>query len=320
MKQWRLATLGDWDNYLSYFLFGTMQGAILNGAWHRPIPFFNHPINFIKEQIMWFKPHAILSHMIFQGKGHHNRDDVFQMLRDVRRQGTKIIYHAGDPRSVPRYIGPINDIVDFALCNHLLLKEYSEIWKVPCFHWPYMALYQKDIGEFDRNYACGMAFTGAIDGGKHHGPRSNFIRRIKERLDIRTFPTPETGNTRFQTAELSTSAKSVLGVQMGLDIPGYLDVRPFQYIGAGALYFHDRCKSMNQFFKEGIHYIGYERDNSMDLINQWNYYVRENPSAGNLIKQQGFAYCQKYHDTRERVRAVLDILEGKEYKIHYLET
>jgi hypothetical protein len=30
MKQLRIATIGDWDKFFSYYLEGTMQGSILN--------------------------------------------------------------------------------------------------------------------------------------------------------------------------------------------------------------------------------------------------------------------------------------------------
>ena len=57
MKQLRIATLGDWNNYLSYFLMGTMEGAVRNGAWFRPVSLFGQSLEQIEDQIFFFKTH-----------------------------------------------------------------------------------------------------------------------------------------------------------------------------------------------------------------------------------------------------------------------
>jgi len=180
-----------------------------------------------------------------------------------------------------------------------------------------MALYQKDIADFDPRYACKMAFTGELSSSQHHAPRTKFIQELKNKIDIKIFPTPETGNTRFQTAELAASADSILGMQMGTNIPLYLDVRPWQYSGAGALYFHDRCKAMDTFFKPDYHYISYERNNANHLMEQYNKYVL-NKEEGSKIRKQGFEFCQKYHSTQQRVQMIIDYFEGKDLQPIYL--
>ena len=130
-----------------------------------------------------------------------------------------------------------------------------------------MCFYQKELADIDKTYKCNMAFTGGLDNSVHHQERKNFINGLKP-IGIKLFPTAETGNTRFQTAELASSASSVLGVQMGKDIKGYQDVRPFQYIGAGALYYHDKHPSIDMFFEDGKHYISYKTNDARDLISK----------------------------------------------------
>jgi hypothetical protein len=162
-----------------------------------------------------------------------------------------------------------------------------------------------------------LAFAGSLEDNQHHGPRAKFIQHLKSKVSIKTFPSPESGNTRFQTPELAASAKGVLGFQMGLDVQGYQDVRPFQNIGAGALYFHDIHPSMNQFFTNGVHYVGFERDNIDDFYNKWQYYM-ENPTKAIKIRNEGFKYCQEHHSSKERISQVINILEDKKYKIKYI--
>lgn len=309
MKQWRICVLGDWDRYMSHFLYGCLEGAIRNGAWARPVPLFGHDLGQIEKQIIEFKPHVVLCHMIFNQKP-HNRDHVFGMLKRVRYKGSRVVYHLGDARKESRYPHDISDIVDMALLNSGLTREYSETWKVPVYHWPYMCLYQKHIAEPCDEFRHAVVFTGMLASDRHHGPRTEFISQLSKRIDIKCYPTGESGNTRFQTAEVAASAKAVLGYQMGLDVSLYTDVRPFQYIGAGALYFHDKCEAMDRFFIDGEHYISFERGSVDSFLDKFQYYM-DRPKKQSYIRHYGFYFCQNFHSTKERIRFVMDVLEGK---------
>lgn len=319
-KQYRVCCLGDYDSYYSYFLYGVMEGAIRNGYWFRPVPLYNHLLDFIFEQVQWFRPHVLFCHTIFNRRP-HNREEVLERLRDLRvNLGVKVVYHAGDARRYPRYPKDISESVDIALLNNSLTDEFSDIWRIPTIHWPYMALHQSDISSPSLIYESEVAFTGYLGDSDHHEPRSKFIAKLREFVPVKIFPTEETGNTRFQTAELSSSAKAVLGFQMGLDIPGYLDVRPWQYIGSGALYFHDRCDSMDLFFRDGEHYVAFDRDNPKDFVDKFEFYTKKKPSLGEKIRKEGFEYCQTFHDTTCRIKSVINVLEGKPYRLWSLES
>jgi hypothetical protein len=266
------------------------------------------------------KPDIILCHMIF-GQPYHNYDRMYDMLKRVKKEfGTYLIYHAGDARTQPRKPQDISDLVDFALCNHGLLKEYENYLNIPCFHWPYGCLQQDNIAEINTDFERDWIFTGGTGQNKHHSSRANLIQRMKQRkLDILVLPEEKRHiiNTMYLTPEIASSARAILGVQMGTDIPLYQDVRPFQYIGAGALYFHDRHPNMDYFFEPGKHYVPYERDNLDHLIQQWQYYVVDNPDKGKKIRMYGFQFCQHYHSMKERMKMVIDICEGKEINTDY---
>jgi len=328
MKQLRAVILGDFANYLSYFTYGALEGAIRCGVWTRPVYLFNQTLDKIESQIDFMKPHFILMHCVFNRfppggnlKTHpHYREQVFDLLRKIKKKyGTKIIYHMGDARTEPRYSYDISDFIDFALINHNLTKKFSDIWKIPCFHWPYMCLYQCTISDQDSKFKCVLAFTGLLGDNEHHFSRNQFIQKLRDKLNIKIFPNQETGNTRFQTADLASSAKAVLGYQMGKNIPLYLDVRPWQYIGAGALYFHDKCDAMDYFFEDNKHYVSYERDDIDSFMEKYNYYIDKYPGKGNKIRGEGFLYCQKHHSTKERIQSVLNLLRDKEYFLEYLK-
>lgn len=319
MKQYRVVGLGNYIDYYSYFLYGIMEGTVQNNHLFRSVPLFGQSLTQVKQQVLWFKPHLILCHMIFN-KQPHNMSTVFEMLRDFRKHGIKIGYHAGDARPQPRYSGRIDHLVDFALCNHNLMESYSNIWKIPCYYWPYQCLSQPDADFVDqvKIFKKQLVFTGSLQSNVHHAPRAAFINKLKSKMDIAVYPTPESGNTRFRTAEVAASANGVLGFQMGLDIPGYIDVRPWQYIGAGALYFHDSHGNIERFFRNKVHYLSFKRDDVNDFLRTYDYYVNQFPEKAMEIKRQGLEYGQKYHSSKERMAAVFSMLEGKGYYIYAL--
>ena len=135
---------------------------------------------------------------------------------------------------------------------------------------------------------------------------------------MKVYPTPETGNTRFLTAELSSSSDGVLGMQMGNNIPLYQDVRPFQYIGSGSLYYHDQCDAIDIFLEPHVHYVPYKRNDVGSLKEQFDEYTK-NKEKGDKIRQEGFKFCQRYHSTKERIKSVFNYFEGKDTLPIYLK-
>jgi hypothetical protein len=289
-----------------------MEGAIRNGAWFRPIDLFTNSLDGIREQINFFKPHILFCHCIFNEKGSHKRDHVFQLLSELKKSGIFIFYHAGDARKVPRYPHDISGFVSAALCNTSMLKEYSDVWKIPCHRWPYPCLYQTEIIDHPvLEYACDLAFTGMLSDtpGHVHEERSKFVKAIRDAgIDIKIFPNEQTGNTRFQTAELARSAGAILSVQMGSDIPGYIDVRPFQYIGAGGLFLHDSGTSTEEFFNPGEHFLTYSHLDLSDIFIKLRY-IKEHPSDIARVRESGFRFCQEHHGTSKRVADAIRIFE-----------
>jgi hypothetical protein len=304
-RPYRFVILGNVQKYYSHFLCGSMEGAIRCGGWAKTVQLVDRQVKDIRDEIDFMKPDFIIGHMFFGPL----RMDVLHMFAEVRRKyGTKVIYHMGDAREIPRYPHPIHDFVDLGLVNHGDYEKFSHIWNIPCIHWPYMCFYQEDIADIDPRYICDMAFTGDLSEVKHHGPRAQFIKKIKNLINIKVFPTPETGNTRFQTAELSSSAKAVLGMQMGTNIPLYQDVRPFQYCGSGAIYLHDQCEAMDVFFEPEVHYVPYKINDAKSLKEQYDKFTR--PEFSDRIRRQAFEFCQKHHSTKQRIESIIRYFEG----------
>jgi len=216
----------------------------------------------------------------------------------------------GDARKEPRYPHDISHIVDIGLVNNGELDRWSGIWHVPCYHWPYAALYQTEINSFDQRFESGVVFTGGLGGNEHHAARAGFVDQLKKEVPVKIYPDEQWGNSRFLTAEVAASSEAVLGFQMGGDIHGYEDVRPFQYIGAGALYFHNKHRNMDLFFNDGEHYVSFD-GTAKGFCEAYRSIAGDHGKA-HAIRAAGFDFCQKYHSTQRRMQLVIDIYSGKD--------
>jgi hypothetical protein len=312
--QRRIATLGLWNSWFSYYLHCTLQGSILNGAFFRPLEIKRNPA-IIEKEIDYFKPQIIFTHAIFQQDNEYILD-LFNMLEIVRKRwNIKVVLQEGDPKFEPRFKEKINRIVDLALINNQFTEKFSTIWGIPCIYWPYFCMVQDSILEQNKYALADVAFSGNVSENRtenhvHYG-RKEFLDKIGKQFNVRIYPDNKIGNSRFYTPEVAASSKVVLGIHQGHNITGYLDTRPFQYIGAGALYFHDKAEIMEKIFKPGFHYVQYNRFDVKSFYDEYNYFVNKNPEEGNKIRQQGFEYCQKYHSSKVRIKFIIDVLEGK---------
>jgi hypothetical protein len=328
MKQLRIATIGDFSRWFSYYLMCTTQGSILNGHLHYSIP-IRQSADDIQQQLNYYKPHIIFGHMLFSenlsdmsGRDLPREKLHYVIVKSRKKWGTKVIIQEGDAKNEPRYPYPISSLVDLCLVNSRRYNHFSEVYKVPCIHWPYFALNQESISDGDNMFRYKVIFAGNVsvrnEGHLHFG-RSQFISELSRHIEVKIFPDENVGNTRFCTADVAVSSNAILGIQHGQRVDGYVDTRPFQYCGAGALYFHSENTALNQFFRPGYHYVPYEHMNVQSFLNNYNYYMVENREAGNKIRQQAFEYTQKYHTAKHRIKMALDVLDGKEAPKIYLE-
>jgi len=302
----RIACIGDYTVRYSHFTAGVMEGAIRLGHWFRPIPLLQ-PIAEIAKQVDYFRPDIIFIHQIFSA--YHEIRLAKQFLKDLRAKGIKVLLHEGDWRPEPRFKEDISDYIDVGVLNRSNTNSYSDIWKIPCYHWPYPCLQQKEIETAQDKYRADVSFSGNItkrDNPKHpHYGRTEFLEKIGKKLNLKIYPNEEISNSRFSTPVIAASSSVIIGTQLDDDSSGYIDVRCFQYIGAGALYFHEKCKSIEQFFQDGVHYVGYEHMNVDSFLFNYEHYVIERPEKGAMIREEGFNNCQENHNTMKRVKQAL---------------
>ena len=305
----RICILGNTgDNPLtaySWFVRTTSDGMLRNGHEVVGVDWRSHTIDEIVATLLLYKPDILFTHMTFHGQ--HPIDNTLELFENMRRNYDTVIIHTlQDARNVPRYSGDINSSFDLALMGQTKnLKKFSRIWKIKTFYWPYSSMYQKEMADFDRDYYFDAPlFTGTP--GIHYD-RKEFIRKLQQVMPIYLIKTKGIKDMRDKTAELSASTSCILGLCTGYDIDGYIDVRPFQYLGAGAFMISRKFKGQESFIPDDLYIPFYDYDNP-ELIKELYIEWENRPVEKRNIQYKAFEYMQKYNNNIIRCKQALDYI------------
>ncbi len=87
---------------------------------------------------------------------------------------------------------------------------------------------------------------------------------------------------------------------------GWLDVRCFQYTGAGAILLHD---DVGGYLEPWVHYVPYESRNADSVALAVAQVKGMLPGEQRAMRERAFTYVQEKHSSVARVRQVLQVLE-----------
>lgn len=314
MRPQRVAVIGNLQREYSGFVLGVREGIIRNGHRFRGIDFRTTGFGQMEHLLKEFKPDYIFTHMILN-ESIGKTPQTLEILAKMRKKfGTRVIHTLQDARRTSRYPQDISVSVDMGLLNQTeCLKDFENVWKVPCFYWPYATLYQKEMADPDPELSkYEFVYTGNMNPDLYK-ERTDFIIALRSKIKLHIFQTQEENDKRAVTAELSTSAKAILGVGLQYDIEGYIDVRPFQYGGAGAFLITHVYNGMDKVFDYGRHFITFEGYDVQNVIDLYNYY-QEDLQKVKMIRKRVFEYVQKCHSWEIRVQDAIDTIEGRKDK------
>lgn len=321
---YRILVLGKFRNYLSWYLHGVMEGIVRNGWQAERVDIQNfcklrpkEHIREMEEQIVRFKPHIMFTHSLF-GEGMEYCQGLLELLYNIRKiYGTKVCHQMGDPRMEPRININISPFVDLALFNfgdEDILAKYKAIWGIPCYFWPMACWYQKSFTFGNPIYD--MVFTGNRSPSGRYKKRTKFLNECTsiDSFKFHWFPDDVLGirNTRFITSEIAAASKVILGLPIGEDFKFYLDTRPFQYGGAGALIFQWALSGYKKLFRDGEYLVFFNDLDVEELKYKYMHYCVRRPEQGFAIRERMFNFMQTYHNYKNRVEDVVMILEGRQ--------
>lgn len=307
----RIAVIGNTIREYSAFVTGVREGIIRCGHRYRGIDFRSTSFGQMEHLLKEFRPDYIFTHMILNasiGK----TPGTLDILSSIRKKfGTKVIHTMQDARRTSRYPQDISQAVDMGLINQTeCIKDFENTWKVPVYYWPYATLHQRNIAPPDPGLMdFEFIYTGNMNTDLYK-ERTAFVEKLRSKIKLHIFKTQEGNDKRALTAELSTSVKAILGVGLRYDIEGYIDVRPFQYVGAGALLITHVYKGMEKVFSYGKHLVTFEGYDVEKVISLYEWACK-NKEKVFRIRLAGFEFVQRRHSWEIRVKDAIDTIEGR---------
>lgn len=298
--------LGNTNLGYSWFVLTFTQGLILNGVEVKLIDYKSTPLNTIRNQILEYKPDMVFTHLSFHSHI-HSTDTVLQFFKDIKNKiDVKIIHSCNDARTHDRYMGDLRGVFDLALVGSYPLRRNCEVaFKVPVQFCPYSTLTYEKMAEFDPDLAFKQPiFTGSPNAHRTGWAdnRAAFIESLQKVMNIKIIKTQSTDDLRRKTPQLSVSARCILGLCVGYEIPGYIDVRPFQYLGTGAFMIMRKFNEMDDIIPDYLYVPFYSYDNPNVVKELWNEWKNKDTSK---IRKEAFEYIQFKHSSKKRISQVL---------------
>lgn len=302
--------LGNTKLGYSWFVLTHLDGLTKNKWNVSQIDYKSTSLDKIRDILINNKPEYVFTHLTF----HQNINptpSVLEMYREVHKKvGTKFIHTMNDARVEDRYMGDISGSIHAAFVgNTQCIEGCKNAWNIPVYFSPYSSLtYSKMAKPVKKLSFQEPVFTGSPGA---HNDRASFIQKLKDRMPIRIFQTQSHGDLRHQTPQLSVSAKSILGLCTGYDIEHYIDVRPFQYMGTGAILIARKFKGMSDIIPDYLYYPfdGYSNKDADYVKKMHEKFIQD--SDNTLTRQEAFKFIQKYHSAKVRMGDVIDVLDDK---------
>lgn len=291
----------------SWFVLTYTQGLRLNGAEVHYIDWKSNSLQEIKQKIISLKPDVVFTHLSF----HFNlrpTETVLQLQRDIIKEtGTRFIHVTMDARQDDRYMGNISDAFHMAFVgNFEMLERGKKAWGIPAYYSPYASLNYDKMA----NIAPDLMFKQAIFTGGYatHPDRKSFLDRLSKKIPVKMFATQSAQDLRNRTPELSVSTKLILCLCTGYNIDGYIDVRPWQYLGTGGCCTIRRFKRMDDLIPRDL-YWGFDSYNDNAVNEVAEYYQRALVEDTSNMRKKAFDYIQQNHSAKVRLKEILECIE-----------
>ena len=258
---------------------------------------------------MDIKPDLIFTHLSFHTHI-HPVPYVLQLFKEIKSKiDVKIVHSCNDARTHDRFMGDLRGSFDMALLGTIPLNNNcATSFKIPCFYMPYSSLTYDKMADPVPELAFNVpVFTGSPNAHRTGWAdnRAEFIERLQKIMPLKIFKTQSGEDLRKRTPELSVSAKCILGLCVGYEIDGYIDVRPFQYLGTGAFMIMRKFMNMDRVIPDDLYVPFYDYNDPEAVRNLWNYWKDKDNSKRKI---KAFNYIQQNHSSKIRLAHVLKLL------------
>jgi len=301
--------LGNTKLNYSWFVKTYRQGLQRNGVEVHEIDYKTTALANIKQILLQLKADMVFTHLTFHA--HVNPvESVLQMYRDVHKQvGTIFCHTCNDARTHDRYMGSVEGAYQVAFVGtHALAANCQKAWDIPCHYTPYSSLcYNTMALPVPELSFTEPVFTGSPNAHRTGWAdnRAQFIEDLMKVMPIRIFKTQSASDLRKRSHELSASAKCILGLCVGYEIDGYIDVRPFQYLGSGACMIMRKYPNTEDIIPDDLYMpiYGYGEEDVNQVYYHWQMIQRTDTME---MRQRAMDYIQQNHSCEVRIAEVLE--------------
>ena len=301
--------LGNTKLNYSWFVKTYREGLRKNGVEVYGIDYKSTPLMVIKQQLLDLKPDMVFTHLTFHA--HINPiESVLQMYREVHKKvGTVFAHTCNDARWHDRYMGSVEGAYQIAFVGtHPMAESCQKAWNIPVHYMPYSSLCYPKMAKVETAFAFSEAvFTGSP--GAHSSGwqdnRAKFIADLQKVMPIRIFKTQSANDLRKDSHVLSASARCILGLCVGYEIPGYMDVRPFQYLGSGACMIMRKYPNTEHIIPDDLYYPIHGYDHA-DVLAVKALHEKIWKTDTMPMRKKAFEYVQAYHSCKVRIAEVLE--------------
>jgi hypothetical protein len=304
----KVVILGNTKLDYSWFVKTYRQGLKRNGVDVYQIDYKTTALSNIKQILLQLKADIVFTHLSF----HVNVnpiESVLQMYRDVHKKvGTIFAHTCNDAREVDRYMGSVEGAYQVAFVGtYALARNCQKAWNIPVYYMPYSSLcYESMAKPVPELSFQEPVFTGS-PGAHRTGwvdNRAKFIEDLQQILPLKIFQTQSANDLRKRSHELSASARCILGLCVGYEINGYMDVRPFQYLGSGACMIMRKFPNTEHIIPDDLYYTihSYDQQGVDDVKYLWEEIKRVDT---NPMRKKAFDYIQQNHSCKVRMAEVL---------------
>jgi len=308
-KGWYKAViLGNTKLNYSWFVKTYTQGLKRNGLTVYQIDYKSTSLADIKQMLLEIKPDFVFIHLTLHN--HINPiESVLQMYRDVHKKvGTIFCQTCNDKREVDRYMGSVDGAYQVAFVGtHALARNCQEAWNIPVYYTPYSSLCYDSVAQVTPK----LAFTEPVFTGSPNAHqtgwadnRAKFIEDLQKVMTIKIFQTQSAQDLRKKSHDLSYSAEWILGLCVGYEMDGYMDVRPFQDLGSGACMIKRKFPNTEDIIPDDLYYPihSYGQMAVYQVKELWEEILNTDT---NPIREKAFNYIQQNHSCKIRMAEVL---------------
>lgn len=300
--------LGNTKLNYSWFVKTYRQGLQANGVKVWDLDYKSTALSNIKQILLQIKPNLVFTHLTFHA--HINPiDSVLQMYRDVHKQvGTIFCHTCNDAREEDRYMGSVEGAYQVAFVGtHALARNCQKSWNIPVHYTPYSSICYENMSQiFPELSFREPVFTGSPNAHRQGWAdnRAQFIEDIQKTLPIHIFKTQSAQDLRKRSHALSASTECILGLCVGYEIDGYMDVRPFQYLGSGACMIMRKFPNTEDIIPDDLYYpiYDYSKQSAYQVKELWQEILNTDT---NPMREKAFNYIQQNHSCKVRLAEVL---------------